>query len=50
MLLVEEFIVETEGVGKNQDVTSWGRFTNVKNKTDEMLECLDTAFDKWLNP
>jgi len=50
LLLVEEFIVETEGVGKNQDVTSWGRFTNVKNKTDEMLECLDTAFDKWLNP
>jgi len=49
-VLVEEFIVEIEGVSKNQDTNCWQQFTDMRGKTDEMLERLDAYFNKWLNP
>ncbi|MGB8356114.1 MAG: hypothetical protein WCD79_19615 [Chthoniobacteraceae bacterium] len=49
-VLVEEFIAETEGTSKNQDPNIWQQFTDMRGKTDEMLERLDAYFDKWLNP
>jgi hypothetical protein len=48
--LVEEFISEFEGVGKNADLTRWGRFTDVRGIDKEMIQRLDTHFQKWLNP
>ncbi len=48
--LVEEFITEFEGTGKNHDLTRWGRFSDIKGIKDEMIERLDEFFDKWLNP
>ena len=48
--LVEELISEFEGVGKNSDLTRWGSFSDVKGIDKEMLERLDTHFQKWLNP
>lgn len=48
--LVEEFIEEFEGSGKNNDLTRWSQFTDVKGIKSEMLERLDQYFDKWLNP
>jgi hypothetical protein len=48
--LVEEFIVEIEGTGKNHDVAKWGQFADASWKNDEMLKRLDLAFEQWLNP
>jgi hypothetical protein len=48
--LVEEFIAEIEGTGKNYDVGKWGQFADASWKNDVMLMRLDEAFDKWLNP
>ena len=48
--LVEEFIHEIEGTGKNHDVTRWSRFTDIKGIEEEMLKRLDEHFEKWLNP
>ena len=48
--LVEEFIGEIEGAGKNHDLTRWGRFSDLKDIKEEMLARLDEHFDKWLNP
>jgi hypothetical protein len=48
--LVEEFIVEIEGVRKNCDVTRWGQFTDIKDIKEEMLKRLEVHFEKWLNP
>jgi hypothetical protein len=48
--LVEEFILEFEGDRKNCDVTCWDRFTDIKDIKKEMLERLETHFEKWLNP
>jgi hypothetical protein len=48
--LVEEFIAEFEGTGKNQDLTRWGRFADMRGIKEEMIERLDEYFDKWLNP
>jgi len=48
--LVNEFIVEIEGTGKNHDVSKWGQFADASWKNDEMLKRLDQAFEKWLNP
>jgi hypothetical protein len=48
--LVEEFILEFEGAGKNCDVTCWSRFTDIKDIKSEMLKCLEAHFEKWLNP
>ncbi|MEI7958753.1 MAG: hypothetical protein WCI40_06565 [Verrucomicrobiota bacterium] len=49
LVLVEDFIHETEGVGKAADPTRWGQFTDVARNTDAMLTRLDEAFNKWLN-
>jgi hypothetical protein len=48
--LVEEFILEFEGAGKNCDVTRWDRFTDIKDIKKEMLKRLEAHFEKWLNP
>jgi hypothetical protein len=48
--LVEEFIVEIEGAGKNSDITRWGQFTDIKDIKKEMLKRLEAHFEKWLNP
>jgi hypothetical protein len=47
---VEEFISEFEGVGKNADLIRWGPFTDVRGIDKEMIQRLDTHFQKWLNP
>jgi hypothetical protein len=48
--LVEEFIEEIEGPGKNADVTRWGQFTDIKDIKKEMFQRLEAQFEKWLNP
>lgn len=48
--LVEEFIQEIEGTGKEQDITHWGILTDESHDNNEMLKRLDGAFEKWLNP
>lgn len=48
--LVNEFITEIEGTGKNHDVSKWGQFADASWKNDEMLKRLDVEFEKWLNP
>ena len=47
--LVEEFIVEIEGVRKNCDVARWGQFTDIKDIKEEMLRRVDVHFENWLN-
>ena len=44
--LVAEFIREIEGA----DPTSWSQFTDLRRSDAEMLQRVDAAFDKWLNP
>lgn len=48
--LVNEFIVEFEGTGKNHDITRWSQFTDMRDIQAETLERLDRHFDQWLNP
>ena len=48
--LVEGFIQETEGTGKQQYIASWGQFTDIKGMNNEMLTRVDLAFDDWFNP
>ena len=48
--LVEEFIAEFEGSGKDSDLTRWASFTDVRGIDKEMLSRLDTFFEKWLDP
>lgn len=48
--LVEEYIVEIEGVGKNHNPGNWQQFADSSWRNDEMLKRLDVHFDKWLNP
>ena len=48
--LVEEFIVEIEGTGKNQNLSKWGRFADLSRKDDEILKRLDREFEKRLEP
>ena len=50
LVLVEEFIHELEGSGKDRDITKWSRFTDASHAQAEMLERLDEDFAKWLNP
>jgi len=50
LALVEEFIAEIEGTGKNHDATKWNQFTDAKRSTAEMLQRVDAAFDAWMNP
>ena len=49
LVLVEDFVREIEGVGKANDLTQWGQFTDVSRDTDAMLVRLDEKFNKWLN-
>lgn len=46
LALVEEFITEIEGA----DPTRWSQFTDLKRSDAEMLQRVDAAFEKWLNP
>ena len=48
--LVEEFIAEIEGTGKNHDIGAWIRFSDASWKSETMLKRLDQEFEKWLNP
>jgi hypothetical protein len=48
--LVEEFIAEIEGAGKNHDAARWLRFSDASWKNSEMLKRLDREFEAWLNP
>jgi hypothetical protein len=50
LALVEEFIIEIEGAGKSHDPTRWNQFTDAKRSTAELLQRVDAAFAKWLNP
>lgn len=50
LVLVEEFIHEFEGLGKERDITKWGQFTDASQNQEEMLKRLDEHFDQWLNP
>jgi hypothetical protein len=49
LALVEEFIVEFEGFGKNLDLTRWSQFTDIKDIRTEMYKRLDSYFNQWLN-
>ena len=49
-VLVEEFIHEFEGTDKNNAITNWSLFTDIKGDQEEMLDRLDRHFEKWLNP
>ena len=49
LALVEEFIVELEGFGKNLDLTRWSQFTDIKDIRTEMFKRLDSYFNQWLN-
>ncbi len=48
--LVEEFIAEIEGTGKNTDSNAWSKFTDLKRDNVEMLQRVGAAFETWLNP
>ena len=48
--LVEEFIAEFEGSGKNADPNAWAKFTDAKRDNAEMLRRVDAAFEAWMNP
>jgi len=50
LALVEEFIQEIEGTGKDHDIMRWSQFTDIKGIEEEMLTRLDQHFEKWLNP
>ena len=49
LALVEEFIHEVEGIGKNGEVIRWSQFADIKDIKEEMLKRLDDQFEKWLN-
>jgi hypothetical protein len=49
LALVEEFIVEFEGFGKNLNLTRWSQFTDIKDIKTEMFKRLDSYFNQWLN-
>jgi hypothetical protein len=48
--LVEEYILEVEGTGKDRDLTRWGSFTDIKGLTDDTLKRVERDFDRWLDP
>jgi hypothetical protein len=49
LALVEEFIVEFEGTGKDRNLVRWSQFTDIKDLKAEMLQRLDSYFSQWLN-
>ena len=50
LVLVEEFVHEFEGSGKERDLTKWGQFADASHNPSAMLERLDDYFAKWLDP
>ena len=50
LVLVEEFIHELEGSGKDRDITKWSQFADASHIQSEMLGRLDEHFKKGLNP
>lgn len=45
--LVEEYIAEIEGA-EGDTASAWMQFTDVKRSNAEMLQRLESAFEKWL--
>jgi len=45
LVLVDEFIHELEGSGKERDITKWGRFTDASHSQAEILKRLDEYFE-----
>ena len=39
--MLEQFIVEFEGVRKDCDVARWGKFTDIRDIKEEMLTSLE---------
>gem|GEM_PF-384200 len=48
--LVEEYISEIEGSGKQKDVSAWRGFTDLKGLTTDTLRRVELDFERWLNP
>jgi len=48
-VLVEDYIREIEGSGKNHDVTNWSQFSDLAHDNAAMFTRLDERFCKWLN-
>jgi hypothetical protein len=48
--LVEEFILEIEGVGSSRDPAKWSQYTDTRRSEKETLERVGQEFEKWLNP
>ncbi len=47
LALVNEFIAEIEG---GEGDAPWNQFTDSKRSEPEMLQRVEAAFGKWLNP
>jgi hypothetical protein len=47
LALVNEFISEMEG---SEGDAGWNQFTDLKRSEREMLQRVEVAFMKWLNP
>lgn len=47
LALVNEFIAEIHG---SEGDAQWNQFTDLKRSGSEMLQRVDEAFLKWLNP
>ena len=45
-VLVEEFVHDVEGSGKERHIAKWGRFTGASQIQHEMLRRLDAHFDQ----
>jgi len=50
LVLVEEFVHEIEGSGKERDITKWGQFTDASRIQEQTFQRLDEHFEAWLNP
>ena len=50
LVLVNEFVAEFEGQGKERDITRWSQFADSKEDKEELLARLDAHFEEWLNP
>ncbi len=50
LALVEKFVIEIEGSGKDHDIARWTRFTDIDGIKEVMVSRVNAHFDKWLNP
>jgi hypothetical protein len=50
LVLVEEFIHECEGSGKERAIARWSQFADIKDVKEDMLKRLDEHFERWVNP